>query len=47
MIIKYDKDQIDDDGDDGDQDCDVDDLKMLMMLLWFIEDVLKDYIMIL
>ena len=25
MIIKYDKDQIDDDDDDDDQDCDVDD----------------------
>jgi hypothetical protein len=30
MIIKYDKDQIDDDGDDDDQDCNVDDLMMLL-----------------
>jgi hypothetical protein len=32
MIIKYDKDQIDDDADDDDHDCDVDDLKMLLLL---------------
>ena len=35
MIMKYDEDQIDYNDDDDEQDCDVDDMKMLLMMVIF------------